>query len=84
MRPFKLLFTCSALALTTLVGCTRYFQVSEPHGTGKTYYTTQVQTLGSGSVRFKDMRSGSQITMTSSDVKEIKPADLPDDLRPGK
>lgn len=70
--------------LATMAGCTRYFQVNEPNGAGTTYYTTQVEELGSGSVRFRDMRSGGKVTMTSSQVKEIKVADLPPDLKPKK
>jgi hypothetical protein len=85
MRRFSRMVCVSALSLVALVaGCVRYYQVNEPNGAGTTYYTTQVDELGSGSVRFKDMRTGSRVTMTSSQVKEIKEADLPPDLRPKK
>ena len=41
-------------------------------GTGKAYYTTEVNSAGStGAVKFKDDRTGSVVTMQSSEVKEI-------------
>ena len=58
------------LVLATL-GCTTYYMVRDP-GTGKAYYTTEVNSAGStGAVKFKDDRTGSVVTMQSSEVKEI-------------
>jgi len=61
-------------------GCERYYRVSEPQG-GREYFTQKVDEQGSGAVKFDDMRTGSRITLQSSEVKEIKKADLPADLQ---
>ena len=59
---------CGMLAVMT--GCTSYYRVSDPNGT-KEYYTTHVDKTKAGSVTFKDVKSGSVVTLTSSEVKEI-------------
>lgn len=51
-------------------GCTHYYKVSDPAGT-KEYYTTEVETTGSGAIKIKDAKSGSTVTLQSSEVKEI-------------
>jgi hypothetical protein len=61
-------------------GCQRYYRVSEPQG-GREYFTTKVDEQGSGAVKFDDMRTGGRITLQSSEVKEIKKADLPAELQ---
>jgi hypothetical protein len=58
-------------ALTLLVGgCTSYYRVSDPAGS-KEYYTTDIDKNKGGSISFKDAKSGSVVTLQSSDVKEI-------------
>ena len=57
------------LALVT-AGCTSYYRISDPAGT-KEYYTTDIDKTSSGSISFKDAKSGSTITLQASDVKEI-------------
>lgn len=60
------------LALVSMVaGCTNYYRVSDP-ASGKTYYTTEVKNAGgSGAVKIKDGKTGSMVTLQSSEVKEI-------------
>ena len=70
--------------LLMLAGCTSYYMVTEPGGAGKAYYTTRVEELPTGSVRFKDMRTGSKVTMATSEVWQITVAELPPELQPRK
>ena len=63
-----------AMVLTTLLaGCFggSYYMVRDP-ASGTAYYTTDVDKAGSaGAVKFKDKKTGSTITLQSSEVKEI-------------
>jgi hypothetical protein len=58
--------------LTMLVaGCTNYYRVTDPT-TGKAYYTTKVGDAGKGgTVKIKDEKTGSTVTLQYSEVKEI-------------
>jgi hypothetical protein len=58
--------------LTILVsGCTTYYRVIDP-ASGKAYYTTKVDDAGrAGAVKIKDEKTGSMVTLQSSEVKEI-------------
>jgi len=57
--------------MTMVAGCTNYYRVTDP-ASGKNYYTTEVKDAGkSGAVKIKDDRSGSMVTLQSSEVKEI-------------
>jgi hypothetical protein len=52
-------------------GCTSYYRVTDP-ASGKEYYTTSVDEKGkSGAVKIKDERTGSFVTLQSSEVREI-------------
>jgi hypothetical protein len=62
----------SALAL--LAGCASYYRVSDP-GSGRQYYTTKIEKSRDGNVSFKDAKSGSEVTLQSSEVKEISKSD---------
>jgi hypothetical protein len=56
-----------------LAGCFggSYYAVRDP-GSGAQYYTTDVDRTGNaGAVKFKDAKSGSEVTLQSSEVKEI-------------
>ena len=63
-----------AMMLTTfLVGCFggSYYMVRDP-ASGTAYYTTDVDKAGgTGAVKFKDEKTGSTVTLQSSEVKEI-------------
>lgn len=59
------------LSATALAACGSYYMVRDPHS-GSTYYTRDVQDEGeAGAVRFQDERSGSVVTLPTSEVKEI-------------
>jgi hypothetical protein len=55
-----------------VAGCSStYYKVTDPHS-GTAYYTEKVDTLvGTGAVKVKDARTGSVVTLQSSEVKEI-------------
>ena len=53
-----------------VAGCTNYYRVTDPT-TGKAYYTTKVDAGKGGAVKIKDEKTGSTVTLQSSEVKEI-------------
>ena len=57
-------------ALLLAGGCTSYYQIQAPV-TGDVYYADEVKTLDDGAVRFTDARSGTEVTVQNSDIKEI-------------
>jgi uncharacterized protein YceK len=59
------------LIFTPLAGCSTYLRVTDP-ASGKAYYTTDIDEAGkAGAVKFKDEKSGSVVTLQSSEVKEV-------------
>lgn len=56
--------------IMAVTGCTNYYRVTDP-ASGKTYYTTKIDNAGrAGAVKIKDERTGSVVTLQSSEVKE--------------
>jgi hypothetical protein len=53
-----------------VAGCTNYYRVTDPT-TGKAYYTTKVDAGKGGVMKIKDEKTGSMVTLQSSQVKEI-------------
>jgi hypothetical protein len=63
------LMACGLIIL--VAGCSSYYRVTDP-ASGKTYYTTKVSDAGrAGAVKIKDEKTGSMVTLQSSEVKEI-------------
>ena len=61
------LFGC----IVVTAGCTNYYRVTDP-ASGKSYYSTEVKETGrGGAVKIKDAKTGSTVTLQSSEVKEI-------------
>ena len=57
--------------LTLVAGCGgNYYRVNDPTG-NKEYYTTDIDQTKAGAVTFKDEKSGSKVTLQSSEIKEI-------------
>ena len=57
--------------IITTAGCSNYYKVTDP-ASGKTYYTNKVSEAGNaGAVKIKDSKTGSTVTLQSSEVKEI-------------
>jgi hypothetical protein len=56
-------------------GCARYYEVTDPTS-GKAYYTRDVDHRRlAGYVKFKDAKSGSRVTLQSSQVRKISEAE---------
>lgn len=55
-----------------VAGCSSsHYRVTDP-ASGKTYYTTKIDNAGrAGAVKIKDEKTGSTVTLQSSEVKEI-------------
>jgi hypothetical protein len=54
-----------------MAGCSSHYRVTDP-ASGKTYYTTKINEAGrAGAVKIKDEKTGSTVTLQSSEVKEI-------------
>lgn len=52
------------------VGCASYYKVTDI-GSGKTYFTKDIDRNRDGSILFKDETSSSTVTIQSSEVLEI-------------
>lgn len=64
------IFTILLLGTIFLSGCTSHYKVKDTQS-GSVYYTTEVDRSRSGSVKFKDANTGSEVTLQSSEVSEI-------------
>lgn len=54
-----------------VVGCASYYyKVTDPH-TGKEYYTQEINADSGSAVKLKDVRTGSEVTLQNSEVKEL-------------
>jgi hypothetical protein len=53
-----------------VAGCGSYYRVNDPAGT-REYYTTEIDKTKAGAITFTDEKSGSTVTLQSSEVKEI-------------
>ena len=69
---------CALVAV--LVGCTTYYRVNDPVGS-KEYYTTDIEETKTGAIMFKDEKSGSQVRLQSSEVKEISKEEFTDAVK---
>ena len=72
-KSARLVWIGASLCAGLLVGgcSSTYYKVTDPHS-GTAYYTEKVDTImGTGAVKVKDARTGSIVTLQSSEVKEI-------------
>jgi hypothetical protein len=65
-KVFGLLLAAGAF----VSGCTSYYQVTDL-GTNRVYYTEKLDRRDSGTVRFKDARTGAEITLPASEITEL-------------
>ncbi len=79
MKKFALI----VLALTFLPGCTRYFRVRDP-ASGQEYYTNKMSRTRTGAVRFRELSERAEITLQSSEVKQIRREEMPPELLEGR
>lgn len=71
MRAHLLTGLVSCGLILVIVGCSSHYRVTDP-SSGKTYYTTKIDNAGrAGAVKIKDEKTGSTVTLQSSEVKEI-------------
>ena len=54
-----------------LTACATYYKVTDPTS-GSIYYTEKVKNERGGAAKFKDARSGAEVTIQNSEVKEIE------------
>jgi hypothetical protein len=74
MRAARLTASTALLAIVLVTaGCTTYYRVTDPQS-GKMYYTDEIKRSGSA-VMFKDAKSGSEVTLQGSEIKEISSED---------
>ena len=70
MRLSQMIVLGAVMLAFALSGCTSYYRVSDPTG-NKEYYTTDVDNIRGGAIKITDERTGSVVTLQSSEVKEI-------------
>lgn len=71
-----------AVAAVLFAGC-RYYQVTEA-GTGKIYYTKDVDYKKGGAVGFKDAKTDAKVVLQSSEVQKINKKQFKAAVCPGK
>jgi hypothetical protein len=75
MRDARVIASTALLTIVLVTaGCTTYYRVTDP-SSGKIFYTTDVKRSGSA-VMFKDAKSGSDVTLQASEVREITSDDF--------
>jgi hypothetical protein len=63
-------FAASMASAVLLVGgCASYYKVTDP-GSGKVYYTENVNRVGSAT-RFKDAGTGAEVTIQNSEIIQV-------------
>jgi len=58
-----------------------YYRVNDPGGT-REYYTTDIDQTKTGTITFKDEKSGSVVTLQSSEVKQISEDEFKSAVKP--
>jgi len=65
-----------------LAGCGgNYYRVNDPAG-DRQYYTSDIEQTKTGAITFKDEKSGSVVTLQSSEVKEISKDEFKTAVKP--
>ena len=70
-----------AMAVSFLAGCGSYYKVTDP-ASKSIYYTNDIDQMKNGAVKFKDAKTGSNITLQSSEVKEIDSKEFKEGTEP--
>ena len=58
------------LLVLGMAGCGSYYQVRDPAGSS-VYYTTDLKKRPEGTIKFKDVKTGAEVPLQNSEVKEI-------------
>jgi outer membrane murein-binding lipoprotein Lpp len=64
-----------------LAGCGNYYRVNDPAG-DRQYYTSEIEQTRTGAITFKDEKSGSVVTLQSSEIKEISEDEFKSAVKP--
>jgi len=68
--------------ITLVAGCGGdYYRVNDPAG-DRQYYTTDIDHTKTGAITFKDEKSGSKVTLQSSEVKQISEDEFKSAVKP--
>ncbi len=79
-KTSALLILCGMMTL--VAGCgSDYYRVTDPAG-NRQYYTTDIDKTKAGAITFKDAKSGSTVTLQSSEVKEISKDEFKSAVKP--
>jgi hypothetical protein len=68
MRFMWCSLACAAAVM--LCGCASYYKVTDP-GSGRVYYTHNIDHKGNGVIRFKDDATKTRVTLPASEVMKI-------------
>ena len=79
MRRVLLCLVC----VVFLYGCGSYYKVTDP-ASKNIYYTEDIDQIKNGAVKFKDVKTGGQITLQSSEIKEIDSKEFEAGIKSGK
>lgn len=66
----KKLLWLGVLCSFVLMGCGSYFKIIDP-STKNEYYTQEMKESKSGATKFIDAKTGSEVTLQNTEVKEI-------------
>lgn len=72
MKAYLIMGLMACGLIIAVAGCSsNHYRVTDP-ASGKAYYTTKIDNAGrAGAVKIKDDKTGSTVTLQSSEVKEI-------------
>jgi uncharacterized protein YceK len=71
------------ISVAFLAGCGSYYKVTDP-ASKNIYYTEDIEQMKSGAVKFKDAKTGGEITLQSSEVKEIDSKEFQEATKPAE
>jgi len=70
MKLKGMVLIVTILLVLGITGCGSYYQVRDP-ASGSLYYTTDIEKKREGAITFKDAKSGADVILQNSEVKEI-------------
>jgi len=71
------------ICVVFIVGCGSYYKVTDP-ASKSIYYTESIDQMSTGAVKFKDAKTGGEITLQSSEVKEIDSKEFKEATNPAE
>jgi outer membrane murein-binding lipoprotein Lpp len=74
-------FIACIVCVVFLAGCASYYKVTDP-ASKSIYFTDDIDEMKNGAVKFKDAKTGSDVTLQSSEVKEIDSKEFEESTKP--